>query len=178
WWPLEKRNKSGLFWWTHKGSNLGPLQCEGNALPLSYASGIFVRDQKPASGRSIGKYMSLVTAIYEVRATGVKLIAKTHAEASAWLLLPGAGGVGLLRPDPFGKRPAAACGRGTARFRANGRSAIGRSRRHRRDRGFRRQHGLDRRIRPLELHRELCDFGGDIVDAFAQQRIFHALGRP
>src|SRR4051794_31165246 len=29
-----------LFWWTHKGSNLGPLPCEGNALPLSYASGI------------------------------------------------------------------------------------------------------------------------------------------
>src|SRR5262249_11897554 len=27
-------------WWTHKGSNLGPLPCEGNALPLSYASGI------------------------------------------------------------------------------------------------------------------------------------------
>jgi hypothetical protein len=26
-------------WWTHKGSNLGPLPCEGNALPLSYASG-------------------------------------------------------------------------------------------------------------------------------------------
>ena len=25
-------------WWTHKGSNLGPLPCEGNALPLSYAS--------------------------------------------------------------------------------------------------------------------------------------------
>jgi hypothetical protein len=30
-------------WWTHKGSNLGPLPCEGNALPLSYASGIFLR---------------------------------------------------------------------------------------------------------------------------------------
>src|SRR6476620_2728794 len=28
------------LWWTHKGSNLGPLPCEGNALPLSYASGI------------------------------------------------------------------------------------------------------------------------------------------
>src|SRR5258707_8381241 len=34
-----------LGWWTHKGSNLGPLPCEGNALPLSYASGIFVREQ-------------------------------------------------------------------------------------------------------------------------------------
>src|SRR5438309_2843178 len=61
--------------------------------------------------------MSSVTAIYEVRATGVKLVAKNHAEASAWLLLPGAGGVGLQRPDPFGKRPAAAVGSGTARFR-------------------------------------------------------------
>ncbi len=30
----------GVEWWTHKGSNLGPLPCEGNALPLSYASGI------------------------------------------------------------------------------------------------------------------------------------------
>jgi hypothetical protein len=27
-------------WWAHKGSNLGPLPCEGNALPLSYAPGI------------------------------------------------------------------------------------------------------------------------------------------
>jgi hypothetical protein len=33
-------------WWTHKGSNLGPLPCEGNALPLSYASGIFVHRSK------------------------------------------------------------------------------------------------------------------------------------
>ena len=31
-------------WWAHKGSNLGPLPCEGNALPLSYAPGNFVRD--------------------------------------------------------------------------------------------------------------------------------------
>ena len=30
---------TGTNWWTHKGSNLGPLPCEGNALPLSYASG-------------------------------------------------------------------------------------------------------------------------------------------
>jgi hypothetical protein len=40
WERREKPNKQGLFWWTHKGSNLGPLPCEGNALPLSYASGI------------------------------------------------------------------------------------------------------------------------------------------
>jgi hypothetical protein len=35
-----------MRWWTHKGSNLGPLPCEGNALPLSYASGIFVYQSK------------------------------------------------------------------------------------------------------------------------------------
>jgi hypothetical protein len=27
----EKANKSEGFWWAHKGSNLGPLPCEGNA---------------------------------------------------------------------------------------------------------------------------------------------------
>ena len=39
---IDRREGSGEFapeWWTHKGSNLGPLPCEGNALPLSYASG-------------------------------------------------------------------------------------------------------------------------------------------
>ena len=25
------------FWWAQQGSNLRPLPCEGNALPLSYA---------------------------------------------------------------------------------------------------------------------------------------------
>jgi hypothetical protein len=34
-------------WWAHKGSNLGPLPCEGNALPLSYAPGILVYNQRP-----------------------------------------------------------------------------------------------------------------------------------
>jgi hypothetical protein len=38
---VKKPNESGLLWWAHKGSNLGPLPCEGNALPLSYAPGIF-----------------------------------------------------------------------------------------------------------------------------------------
>ena len=31
------RSPKGEAWWAHKGSNLGPLPCEGNALPLSYA---------------------------------------------------------------------------------------------------------------------------------------------
>jgi hypothetical protein len=38
------------LWWAHKGSNLGPLPCEGNALPLSYAPGILVTDSKAATG--------------------------------------------------------------------------------------------------------------------------------
>jgi hypothetical protein len=46
-------------WWTHKGSNLGPLPCEGNALPLSYASG---------NGENQGRE----SAIYEVRTLSVK----------------------------------------------------------------------------------------------------------
>src|SRR5438046_1822539 len=44
---LENPIKEGFSWWTHKGSNLGPLPCEGNALPLSYASGKLARDRKP-----------------------------------------------------------------------------------------------------------------------------------
>jgi hypothetical protein len=41
------------FWWTHKGSNLGPLPCEGNALPLSYASGISAHDRRPVNQHPI-----------------------------------------------------------------------------------------------------------------------------
>src|ERR1700755_960096 len=47
--PLARRSKYTAIrnrkeiqrdgWWAHKGSNLGPLPCEGNALPLSYAPG-------------------------------------------------------------------------------------------------------------------------------------------
>ena len=46
-------------WWAHKGSNLGPLPCEGNALPLSYA---------PGRRRVLGQK----GAIYEARGAGVK----------------------------------------------------------------------------------------------------------
>ena len=59
-----------------------------------------------------------------------------------------------------------------------GGDAVGGSRCLGRNHRFGGQHGLDRRIRSFDLHREFGDFGGDIVDAFAQQRIFHALGRP
>ena len=55
----------GCLWWTHKGSNLGPLPCEGNALPLSYASGIFVRRSKAANQRLAGRYTPSERAIYE-----------------------------------------------------------------------------------------------------------------
>src|SRR5258708_31542916 len=32
-WLLVRRWCEAEFWWTHKGSNRGPLLCEGNALP-------------------------------------------------------------------------------------------------------------------------------------------------
>ena len=61
-------------WWAHKGSNLGPLPCEGNALPLSYAPGSY-------------------RAIYGVR---------IRVSSSARLL--GARGVGLQGADAVGER--------------------------------------------------------------------------
>src|SRR5262245_37097618 len=60
-------------WWTHKGSNLGPLPCEGNALPLSYASGNFLLlNQGPEAGARPANALALERAIYEVRGRGVK----------------------------------------------------------------------------------------------------------
>src|SRR5579872_5623411 len=53
------RSPKGEAWWAHKGSNLGPLPCEGNALPLSYAP-----------GRS--KRGPIRAAIYEAAGAGVK----------------------------------------------------------------------------------------------------------
>lgn len=32
-----KNSRNGSSWWAQQGSNLRPLPCEGNALPLSYA---------------------------------------------------------------------------------------------------------------------------------------------
>jgi hypothetical protein len=73
-------------WWAHKGSNLGPLPCEGNALPLSYAPGIFVYRSK-ASNRPLARRTTpSERGIYEVRATGVKLSALNCVRRNAVLL--------------------------------------------------------------------------------------------
>ena len=96
-------------------------------------------------------------------------------EISARLLLAGAGGVGLQRPDALGQRAAAL---GATLGEPCVAAPLAGSRRTCRRLALRRQHGLDRRIRPFQLHRQFGHFGGDIVDAFAQQCIFHALGRP
>ena len=58
------------FWWAHKGSNLGPLPCEGNALPLSYAPGNVVLRQHQAKPR---RSTPSEPRIYEARAISVKL---------------------------------------------------------------------------------------------------------
>ncbi len=75
--------------------------------------------------------------------------------------------MGLQRADALGQGPAAGVGGGRACGRVIGRTRC----RHRRDCGIGGEHGLDRRIRPFELHRKLGDFGGDIIDALAQQRV-------
>src|SRR5713226_5912236 len=97
-------------WWTHKGSNLGPLPCEGNALPLSYASGISCDDQRPVNRRLIGQSTLSEPAIYEGQGTGVKLSASNRLKRSGRLLLAGAGGVVLQRPDALGQGAAAVGG--------------------------------------------------------------------
>src|SRR5215218_10755930 len=115
-------------WWTHKGSNLGPLPCEGNALPLSYASGIRRRRAVYLSTiLSENRYLlfrimlASEPAIYEVRAHSVKRSKRSNrgywkrfsgeSGPPSRPLLAGAGGVRLQGPDPLGQR-AAAFGRG------------------------------------------------------------------
>src|ERR1700690_1106130 len=74
-------------------------------------------------------------------------------------LLTGAGGVGLQRANSFSECAAAFL-----------RAAMGRCAIDRAVGGFsglRGKQRLDRRVRPFELDRELGDFGGDVVDAFA-----------
>jgi hypothetical protein len=58
--PINK----GFWWWAHKGSNLGPLPCEGNALPLSYAPGFCCigargADAKPLEARFTKDWLSV-----------------------------------------------------------------------------------------------------------------------
>ena len=55
WTWLRHAKPLGEAWWAHKGSNLGPLPCEGNALPLSYAPGTIMQGGRTLSaGRRIG----------------------------------------------------------------------------------------------------------------------------
>src|SRR5258708_38926844 len=154
-------------WWTHKGSNLGPLPCEGNALPLSYASGIFGARPEAEIAPNMLRQSPRVTKCRPI----VSSEQSGRAEEKLRPLLAGAGGVRLQRPDPFGER-AAAFGDGGGR-----RCAICRLWRGFWRRPFRGQHGLDLPIRTLPLDRELCHPGGEFVDAFAQQRVFPPLGR-
>src|SRR5206468_829433 len=62
------------FWWAHKGSNLGPLPCEGNALPLSYAPGTSVHRLrwKPRSTMHIVRARDLRSAGRKCQASSVK----------------------------------------------------------------------------------------------------------
>src|SRR3954468_7797352 len=88
-----KANSSSLqgvcnnAWWTHKGSNLGPLPCEGNALPLSYASGIVVQFQGPENR----PMHAIEVAIYGVRGRAVKRGAPTGRRSFSTLTPPAAG---------------------------------------------------------------------------------------
>jgi hypothetical protein len=67
------RSPKGEAWWAHKGSNLGPLPCEGNALPLSYAPGRpvdearRVRFTKRGAGVSSGDSISFVVPATRLR---------------------------------------------------------------------------------------------------------------
>src|SRR5580692_3309614 len=90
----------GFLWWAHKGSNLGPLPCEGNALPLSYAPGIVVHRR-----RRMDQPRNLNTPSVrgrDLRSAGYRCQAfrgeyrKTRRSGA---LLAGAGGVRLQRPD-------------------------------------------------------------------------------
>ena len=105
--PATKSLNSGLKWWAHKGSNLGPLPCEGNALPLSYAPGTIM----PTAGLSAGRHIG--ARDLEVRAKGVKfpgasrpenLPSITQSQAKPWFgpLMRPAGGRGRRGPGARG----------------------------------------------------------------------------
>ncbi len=101
----------GKQWWTHKGSNLGPLPCEGNALPLSYASGICQQNQ--GSDRvDRAKAVASSPAIYEVEGS--------RCQAKPASLTRPAGGRGRHGPAARGcARRACRCRRRLARSRSN-----------------------------------------------------------
>src|SRR5215218_2085216 len=110
-------------WWTHKGSNLGPLPCEGNALPLSYASGKRGRTICPVRARDLRSRGPQCQAISRA---GTSRFRAARDELRP--LLPGPRSVGLQRADAFGQRAAAfedggagnvvgGLGRGLRRFR-------------------------------------------------------------
>src|SRR6476620_7985686 len=71
---LRHAKPLGEAWWAHKGSNLGPLPCEGNALPLSYAPGTIM----PTAGLSAGRHIG--ARDLEVRAKGVKFPGASRPE--------------------------------------------------------------------------------------------------
>ena len=73
----SKERRRWSRWWAHKGSNLGPLPCEGNALPLSYAPGISAAwpwATRDLDNRAAGRCRRVVVggAIYGIAGAGVK----------------------------------------------------------------------------------------------------------
>ena len=110
--PVPKMQKApilrGSEWWTHKGSNLGPLPCEGNALPLSYASGN--GENQAVRARDLRSTDPWCQAIS--RAVTSRFRAKS---VELRPLLAGPRSVRLQRADALGERPAAfgdGCGPG------------------------------------------------------------------
>ena len=92
------------FWWAHKGSNLGPLPCEGNALPLSYAPGnlrALSKAWKGGQGKEHGSNQSprftKPTPPVSRQIPGGKPL-----KCCSGPLLSGSGGVRLQRPDALG----------------------------------------------------------------------------
>src|SRR6267154_523599 len=100
-------------WWTHKGSNLGPLPCEGNALPLSYASGISCTIEGRLSASDPGEPRRQSLRFTKGRALVSSSLVSSYrikpgeTPGSGRLLLAGAGSVVLQRLDALGQRAAA-----------------------------------------------------------------------
>src|ERR1700758_5888512 len=96
--------RKGKAWWAHKGSNLGPLPCEGNALPLSYAPGnlrALSKAWKGGQGKEHGSNQSprftKPTPPVSRQIPGGKPL-----KCCSGPLLSGSGGVRLQRPDALG----------------------------------------------------------------------------